>query len=374
MAVPRPLPARVRRRVRGRDARGAPDRRVPRSDRRARQGRLARGVAVLAAPGRRGRAHAPRLAVPAVRPHRPAGGDRAPRRARRRPAAHRLSEGLHGRDAGLADRANARRLRGRDHEPRGARRDRARGCTGGLARRGARDRRPREPRRARRLRGDPRRVGAARAQAAHRARAAPGRGGHPALRPAGRHRVRPVQPRPVRPGHRGPQLGRDDRPRIRLPLAARLRCRGRERLRRADRGARAAGRDPRRGAALARRARGVASGAGGHGRGGAGGDDPRAGLARARGTEAREAAPRVPRRPRRARPRPARDPAGGAAGGRSGGDDGRRPLGYNPPPWIEQRLESRHGFSGTSGSPDPPPVRCADRRLRRRTHNPPPWD
>ena len=58
--------------------------------------------------------------------------------------------------------------------------------------------------------------------------------------------------------------------------------RRRERLRCADRGARPAGRNPRRRAAHARRARRLAPGAGGHGRAGARGDDPRPGLARAR--------------------------------------------------------------------------------------------
>ena len=190
LAVPRPLPAPVRRRVRGRDARGAPHRRVTRSDRRARQGRVARCAALLAAAGRRGPADAARLAIAAVRLRRSPRGDRLPLRARRRPAPHRLPEGVHGRDARLADRAAAGRLRGRDHEPRGAGRDRARGRSGRLAGRRARDRRPREPRRARCVRGDPRRVGAARAEAADRARAAAGRGGHPAVRSARRQRPR----------------------------------------------------------------------------------------------------------------------------------------------------------------------------------------
>ena len=117
---------------------------------------------------------------------------------------------------------------------------------------------------------------------ADRARAAPRRGGHPAVRRARRRRLRPVQPRALGSGHRRPELGRDDRPRLRLPVAARLGRRRRERLRRADRGARPAGRDPRRSAAHARRSRRLAPGAGGHGRAGARSDDPRAGLARTR--------------------------------------------------------------------------------------------
>ena len=113
---------------------------------------------------------------------------------------------------------------------------------------GARDRRSREPRGARRLRGDPRRLGAARASSADRARAAPGSGRRPALRRARRRGVGPVQPRAVGPGPRGSQLGREDGRRVRLPLAPGLGRAGRERLRRADRGARSARRHPRRSA------------------------------------------------------------------------------------------------------------------------------
>ena len=102
--------------------------------------------------------------------------------------------------------------------------------------------------------------------------------------------------------------------------------RRRERLRRTDRGARPARRDPRRRPAHARRPRAVAPRAGGHGRAGDRGDDPHAGLARPRRTPAREALARLPRRPRRARPRPARDRARGTTGGRGRRDDGRRPL------------------------------------------------
>ena len=81
---------------------------------------------------------------------------------RRRLPADRLPEGVHGRDARLADRVDARRLRRRHHERRAARRGHHGGRTARLAGRRARDRRPRQPRGARRLRADARRVGAAR--------------------------------------------------------------------------------------------------------------------------------------------------------------------------------------------------------------------
>ena len=163
-----------------------------------------------------------------------------------------------------------------DHEPGGAGRDRSLRRARRLAGRRARDRRPRQPRRARRVRGDPRGVGAARAAPADRARAAPGRGGHEPLRRARRRRLRPVQPRPFGPRHRRPDLGGLDRPCLCVSLARRLGRGGRERLGCADRGARSAGRHPRRSAAHARRARGLAPRAGGHGRAGARGDDRRA--------------------------------------------------------------------------------------------------
>ena len=62
---------------------------------------------------------------------------------RRRLPPDRLPEGVHGRDARLPDRVDARRLRRRHHERRGARGDHPRGRGGRLARRRARDRRPR---------------------------------------------------------------------------------------------------------------------------------------------------------------------------------------------------------------------------------------
>ena len=83
---------------------------------------------------------------------------------------------VHGRHARLADGADDRRDRRRDHErarsspTSSAGRPRAR-----LAGRGPRDRRPREPERARRVRGDARRVAAARAAPPHRAHAVPAR-------------------------------------------------------------------------------------------------------------------------------------------------------------------------------------------------------
>ena len=104
-------------------------------------------------------------------PHLESLGDPLADRRRLPPA--RLPEGLHGRDARLADGVDARRLRRADHERRGARRDRPGRGARRLAGRRPRDRRPREPGGARRVRGHARRVGAARAPAADRARAVP---------------------------------------------------------------------------------------------------------------------------------------------------------------------------------------------------------
>ena len=84
-------------------------------------------------------------------------------RARRPVPAGRLPQGLHGRDARLADGADARRLRRGDHERRRARGHRPAGCSSRLARRGARDRRSRKPRGARRVRARRRSTGARRA-------------------------------------------------------------------------------------------------------------------------------------------------------------------------------------------------------------------
>ena len=235
-------------------------------------------------------------------------------RPRRRPAAGRLHEGLHGRHARLEDRAAAGRLRRRDHEPRrvrgrscAARRARAsrspctRSATRRTATRSTASRPTREEWRPRGLRP---RIEHAQLLA---------RGGHPALRGARRRRLGAVQPRAVRPRPRRARPGPDMTDRAyawrSLLDAGALR---RERLRRADRGARPAGRDPRRRPAHARRPAGLASRAGRHRRGGAARDHRRARLARRRRAPPRQAPPRLPRRPRRARPRPARDPARGA--------------------------------------------------------------
>src|SRR5438874_485366 len=83
-----------------------------------------------------------------------------------------------------------------------------------------------------------------------------------------------------------------------------VRSRDRERLRRADRGARPARRDPRGSAPHAGRAARVASRAGGHRRGGAPRHLRRASVARARRAHPRQAAPGLRRGPRGARPRP----------------------------------------------------------------------
>ena len=246
VAVQGAPPAHPRRRVRRGDARRREARERARRHLRPRQGRLARRRRALAAARRAQRALAPGLAVGPARQAAGAAVALAPQRLRLAAPPRRLPEGLHGRDARLADRVDAGRQRRRDHERRGARGDRPRGRRGGLARRRARDRRPRQPRGARRVRADARRLGAARAAAADRARAVPRAGGHPALRRARRRRLVPVHARDLRPRPRravlAGQAGRD----VRVPLAARHRRGRRERLRRADRGARPVGRRRRR--------------------------------------------------------------------------------------------------------------------------------
>ena len=122
LAVPRSLRDAERGRVRRRDARGSPDRREPRRHGDSRQGRLARRTGDLPARRRARRAHASRLAVDPVRASPRARGARRPLRDRRRLPPNRVPEGVHGRDAGIPDRMDARRLRRRDHERRGARR------------------------------------------------------------------------------------------------------------------------------------------------------------------------------------------------------------------------------------------------------------
>ena len=70
---------------------------------------------------------------------------------------------------------------------------------------------------------------------------------------------------------------------------------------------------------------------------------------------ARQAPPRLPRRPRRALPRPARVPAGRARLGRGRRDDGRRPVGAQPPalglmpPDAIAREEGRRFFGSRPG-------------------------
>ena len=227
--------------------RGARSRGRARRHGRARQGRRARRARALAARSRT-RTLA-RLAVafrPTASTHVAALGLDGGLGARLPPA--RLPEGVHGRDARLADGADARRRRDRDH-------DRAtsssaivrRAAEVVAARRGARDRRPREPRtRSTRSRRRATAWAPRGPAAADRARAAPRAGGRAALRGARRRRVRAVLARALGPRARRALLGRQDRRRVRLPLALRLRRGRRKRLGRAGRGARPARGHPRR--------------------------------------------------------------------------------------------------------------------------------
>ena len=123
-----------------------------------------------------------------------------------------------------------------------------------------------------------------------------------------------------------------DQPRrhVRVPLARRVRCGRRQRLRRADRGARPVGRRPRRRAAHDRRPSRVAAAGSGDAGAGAARDLRRARMALARRARARDARSGPRRRPRRARPRPVRVRARGAARRRSRRHDGRRTLGSQP--------------------------------------------
>ena len=136
----------------------------------------------------------------------------------------RLPQGLHGRHARLRDRAAAGRLGRRDQLARGARGRGAPRRRGRLAGGRARDRRRRQPRGARRVRGDPRRLAAARPAPADRARAAARRGGRGALRRDRRGGLGAVQPRAVRPRPGRAAVG-GPRGRLRVPLAARRRAR-----------------------------------------------------------------------------------------------------------------------------------------------------
>ena len=106
-------------------------------------------------------------------------------------------------------------------------------------------------------------------------------GGSPPLRRARHHLLRAVLARSVGSRHRGSVLGRQDRRRLRIPVAARLGRGRRQRQRRADRGARSARGHPGRRAPHDRRAGGLASGAVRDGRPGVPRHVRRAGLARA---------------------------------------------------------------------------------------------
>ncbi len=96
------------------------------------------------------------------------------------------------------------------------------------------------------------------------------------------------------------------------------------------RGARPDRRDRRRGAAVDRRAAGLASRGDADGRAGAARDVRRTDVPLRRRAPARTADSRPARRPRRPRPRPARRRAGGAARPPGRRDDGRRPLDAQP--------------------------------------------
>ena len=288
------------------------------------------GAPALAAARRARRAHAPRLAVGSARAAARARGARRPPGTRRRVPPRRLPEGVHGRHARLADRADARRLGRRDHERRGARRDRPRGRAAGwpVAVHAIGDRANREALDAFERRGS---LGAARAAAADRACAVPRARGHPPLRRARRRVLRPVQPRPVGPRPRRALLAR----RVDGAYAFRsLSSPARSSRTAPTRRSRSSTRWP--GSAPASCGRSTSGPPGAPSR-----PDARAGarattnpaVALGRRAAARPAAARLPRRPRRARPRPARVPAGRArevevvatmVGGR---------WVHNPPPW-----------------------------------------
>ena len=140
VALPRPPRRRLRGRARRCDARGHQARERPRRRRDPRQGRLARRARDLRADPRPRRPHAPRLAVASLRPRGRARGAPAPGRPWRRPPAPGVPQGVHGRDARLADGLDARRERRVHHERRGAGRDHPRGERRRLARGRPRDR------------------------------------------------------------------------------------------------------------------------------------------------------------------------------------------------------------------------------------------
>ena len=197
-----------------------------------------------------------------------------------------------------------------------------------------RDRRPRQPRGARRVRGDARRLAAARTPPADRARAVP-RPGRP--RRASRSSASPARcssatrpPIATSPSGSGP-TGLDGAYAFRSLLDG---CGRGERLGRAGRGARPARGDSRRRAPHDRRATRVAPGAGADRRAGAARRRPSPRLARRGRAAPRQAAARLPRRPGRALDRdpvtcpvdelPTVEVVATMVGGR---------WVHNPPPW-----------------------------------------
>src|SRR2546423_3570121 len=114
-----------------------------------------------------------------------------------------------------------------------------------MARRGARNRRRREPGGARCLRALARGVAAARPPPADRARAVPGPRGRGPVRGARGRGLPPVHARALGRAPGEALLGRPAEGDLLLPLAPGVRRRARKRLGRAGRGARAVGRRPR---------------------------------------------------------------------------------------------------------------------------------
>ena len=174
----------------GCDPRRAPRRERARRRRDPRQGRLARRARDLRSDPRDGRADAACLAVAPGRARRAARGARPALADRRRLSPARLPEDLHGRHARLADRVDARRERASCITSGEELAEIVRvAAARGLAGRRPRDRRPRQSRGARRVRGDTRRLAAARAPPADRARAVPRSRRPSALRGARRRRA-----------------------------------------------------------------------------------------------------------------------------------------------------------------------------------------